>query len=103
VSSDVSINHALGCDCEPVRLSYTCPNKKKCKNFFDRDTGYLIVKRLRKDLWDPGQSKDRGLKLRRDRLKQRLSDLSVVSEDGSVEIVYKLNDVNVCKSFYKVQ
>ena len=101
--SEDSVNYALGVDCEAVRMSYNCPNRRKCKNVFDRDVGPTILNRLRKSIWDPGVGKDeRGNEKRRERLLQVLRSMIVLGDSGKEDIVFKLNGIPVCKHFFKV-
>ena len=103
VLSDASIAFALNVDCDTVRNSYQCPNGKRCKLLLDRDVGPAVVKKLRKDLWDPGQGgEERGNQKRRDRLEKRLQEMTVLNEDGTRDISFRLNGQTVCKHFYKV-
>lgn len=84
-----------------VRNAHPCVNDKCCKKRFSVDEADTLVKHLRRMLW-----KDNGtVETRKMALVRLLRHLTVLDPTtGQVaRIVYKINNVEVCKSYFKVR
>lgn len=87
--------------CSSVRMSYPCPNKRRCRDIYNRTDLEKFIRELRTEVWgSPTDEPD--LKKRKANVLKLLRRMKKTGTDGTIDLVYRINDLQVCKCFFKV-
>jgi hypothetical protein len=103
--AELSLKAPLEHACSAIRMSYSCPNKRLCRDCFSRSTLEKVILQVRTSVWGSEEGVNRDsihVGRRKNRLLADLTNLLVEKTDGSCHIEYRLNGKPVCKCFYKV-
>ena len=100
VMSEQAIEEACNFSCIPVRNSYMCPHNRSCRLQFNREIGPIAVRSLRQCVWSVDNP---GVSNRKECLQRQLESMIELSTTSKQrQIIFMLNGVRVCKSFFKV-
>lgn len=95
-----SIKSAACSACLPVRNSYKCPNSLLCRDCVGGSVSIIegVVKSLRETIWKESGSASQRRRCLVDKLRENMT----IQEDESLTIIFYLNGVKVCKSYFRV-